>query len=78
MVQAGQFRLFSLMAGVTLRLLVMAVYVTQALQCCQSLLPSLAGSSSFFWCSYTAAFPSVGRGIHLWGGGVRSMGSFIH
>lgn len=27
---------------------------------------------------YTAAFPSGGKGIHLWGGGVHGMGCFIH
>lgn len=49
-------------------------------------LPELAPHSGWqqqpFWLylgvPYTAASPSMGRGIYLWGGGVHSKGGFIH
>lgn len=60
----GSSWLLSLMAGVALRLLVMPVFGTQALLHCQSLLPTLAGSSSLFGC--ILVFPVLLL-LPLWG-----------
>lgn len=50
MVQAGQFLAVLTRGWSNSKAVGDAIYGTQVLQCCQSLLPSLAGNSSFFGC----------------------------